>query len=232
MTASATPTPTRLVAYIRVSTADQAESGYSLDAQRHRLEAYAEAMDIQLVAIEVDAGVSAKSIRRPGLQGALARLQAGEADGLLVAKLDRLTRSVGDLSALLAPELFGERYSLLSVADSIDTRTAAGRLVLNVLTSVSQWEREAISERTREGLAEARRQGVEAGAAPYGYRHVGGRREPVAVQQTAVARMVELRSGGATLRTIAATLQTEGHRPARGDTWQASTVGKILKRAA
>ena len=87
----------RVVGYIRVSSEGQATEGVSLDAQRVKLAAYCTAMDLELVGIEADEGVSAKSLRRPGLQRALGLLDAGAADGLLITKLDRLTRSVRDL---------------------------------------------------------------------------------------------------------------------------------------
>ena len=118
---------TRVVGYVRVSTEHQADGGASLGAQRAKLAAYALAMDLELVAIEEDAGLSAKTLERPALQRALAMLDAGTAEGLLWAKLDRLTRSVRDLGELVE-RYFSSRWSLLSVADSIDTRSAAGRL--------------------------------------------------------------------------------------------------------
>jgi DNA invertase Pin-like site-specific DNA recombinase len=104
-------------------------------------------------AVQYAHGHSAKSFNRPGLQNALQALRSGKAKGLLIAKLDRLTRSVSDWQTLI-DDYFGEKAgkSLFSVADSIDTRSSAGRLVLNVLLSVAQWEREAIGERTRDAL--------------------------------------------------------------------------------
>ena len=145
-------TNTRVIGDIRVSTQAQADDGVSLDAQRTKLSAYAVALDLDLVEIIVDAGVSAKSRNRDGVQRALGMLDSGQADGLLITKLDRWTRSVKDLGELVE-SYFADRFALLSVNDSIDTRTAGGRLVLNVLASVSQWEREATAERTREALA-------------------------------------------------------------------------------
>ena len=128
----------RAVGYIRVSSDEQATEGVSLDAQRAKVQGYAALYDLDLVAIEVDAGASAKTLDRPALARALGMLDRGEADGLVIAKLDRLSRSVGDWDQLIA-RYFGERAGkkLWSVADSIDTRTAAGRLVLNVLMSVA-----------------------------------------------------------------------------------------------
>jgi len=138
--------PTKTIAYLRVSTDKQADRGVSLDAQRAKLKAYAELYELDLVEIIVDAGHSAKSVDRPGLQRALGMLKVGEAEALLVVKLDRLTRSVVDLGTLVERYFAPGKAALLSVGEQIDTRSAAGRLVLNVLASVSQWEREAIGD--------------------------------------------------------------------------------------
>jgi len=141
-----------VVGDIRVSTEQQADQGVSPDAQRAKLEAYAQLYELDLVAVIIDAGVSANTLDRPGLQQALGMLRKGQATALLVMKLDRLTRSIKDLSLLLE-RYFAKRYALMSVADQVDTSTAAGRLVVHVLMSVAQWEREAIGERTREAVA-------------------------------------------------------------------------------
>ncbi len=227
---------TRVVGYVRVSTEQQADGGISLEAQRAKLEAYAVAMDLELVAVHVDAGASAKTLARAGLQTALGALEAGEADGLLVAKLDRLTRSVRDLGDLVE-RYFASRFSLLSVADSIDTRSAAGRLVLNVLTSVAQWEREATGERTRDALAHLRREGVRLGAEGLGWRRlaatdVDGRRLVATddAELATLARIRELHTEGLTLRAICARLEAEGHETKRGGRWAAKTVRAVLRR--
>ena len=160
----------KVIGYVRVSTEDQARDGVSVDAQRAKIEGYAKLYDLELVRIVVDAGESAKSLDRPGLQKVLTSLRKGESEGLLIAKLDRLSRSVVDWNVLI-DRFFGERAGkqLFSVADSIDTRTAAGRLVLNVLMSVAQWERETIGERTKDALAHKRRNGERVGKVPFGY---------------------------------------------------------------
>jgi site-specific DNA recombinase len=230
---------TKVVGYIRVSSREQAEDGISLAAQRARIEAFAVAMDLELIGIQEDAGISAKTVAgRPGLLRALGLLEVGQADGILVAKLDRLTRSVRDLGDLV-DRYFANRWSLLSVSDSIDTRTAAGRLVLNVLTSVAQWEREATGERTRDALAHLKSEGVLVGGVPLGVRRTGeidadGRRVVVEdeAETAAVRRMVEMRGVGRSLRQIAEILRTENHRTKRGGRWEATTVRRALARAA
>ena len=100
-----TTTAMKALGYVRVSTEEQAELGVSLEAQQVKLTAYASLYDLELVEVIVDAGVSAKSFHRPGLQRALSLLRKGKAQGLLVAKLDRLTRSMRDLGALVENEL-------------------------------------------------------------------------------------------------------------------------------
>jgi DNA invertase Pin-like site-specific DNA recombinase len=229
---------TKVIGYVRVSTEGQADEGVSLAAQKAKLEAYAVAMDLELIGVETDAGRSARTVEgRPGLLRALALLDAGTATGLLVVKLDRLTRSVRDLGDLVE-RYFASKCSLMSVSDSIDTRTAAGRLVLNVLASVAQWEREATAERVREILSYLRSTGVLIGGVPLGRRRTAeidrdGRRVVVEdeAEMLAVRRAIELRATGSSLRQIAATLRAEGHPTKRGGRWEATTVGRVLARA-
>ena len=98
-------------------------------------------------------------------------IRSGKASGLVIAKLDRLSRSVVDWNTLI-DGYFGEKAGkqIFSVADSIDTRTAAGRLVLNVLMSVAQWERETIGERTKDALQHKIRNGERCGKVRFGFR--------------------------------------------------------------
>ena len=231
-------TATRVVGYIRVSTDAQADRGVSLDAQRAKLGAYCTAMDLDLVAVVADEGLSAKSLDRPGLASALAMLRDGRADAVLVVKLDRLTRSVRDLGALVENYFANGRWSLLSVADSIDTRTAAGRLVLNVLASVAQWEREATAERTVDALAHLRAEGVTLGGAALGWKRTDaqddhGRRVVVQVctEAETVTRILALRASGATFRAIVETMTTEGRTTKLGGRWHIRTVQRVCERA-
>lgn len=226
----------RVLLYCRVSTREQADSGISLEAQRAKLAAYADLYDLEVVATIEDAGVSAKSLNRPGLQRALAMLRSGEADGLAVVKLDRLTRSVADWQILI-DDHFCEKSGkqLFSVTDSIDTRTAAGRLVLNVLLSVAQWEREATGERTREALRHKIKIGERVGKVRFGYDLADDDRTlvPNHAEQGAIEWMKQLRTEGLTLRQIANALTDRGISTKEGlVSWKHSTVSYILKRAA
>jgi site-specific DNA recombinase len=142
----------RAIGYARVSTDKQADGGVSLEAQQEKIRAMAVVQGAELLDVIVDAGQSAKSLDRPGMERLRALVEARRVDAVIIAKLDRLTRSVKDL-ALLLERLQRRGVALVSVAESLDTNTAAGRLVLNIMMSVSQWEREAIGERTRDAMA-------------------------------------------------------------------------------
>lgn len=221
----------KVIGYIRVSTEDQAESGVSLEAQRAKLEGYAALYDLDLVAIVEDAGASAKTLKRDGLQAALSALDAGEVEGLLIAKLDRLTRDVRDMGDLLE-HYFASKFNLFCVAEQIDTTTAAGRLMLNLLTSVAQWERETIGERTSAALRHKQAQGEHIGAPGLGYKVCDGKLEKVEAEMVVVDRIRAMREQGLTLRAIAGALNDEGIPTKRGGKWYAKTVSNIINREA
>jgi site-specific DNA recombinase len=220
----------RAVGYIRVSTDKQEEHGLSVEAQQAKLTAYAQLYELAVVAVEVE-GASAKSLDRPGLQRALDHLTGGRADALLVVKLDRVTRSVRDLGTLIEG-YFSRRWSLLSVGEHIDTRTAAGRMVLHILASVSQWEREAIGERTAEVLHyKQRRHEYVGGEPPYGWQVAadGVHVEPHRAEQAIIQVAQSLHRAGGSLRQIGRQLQARGHAPRRGRRWHAETVKALVQ---
>lgn len=215
-----------VIGYIRVSTHEQAVGGVSLDAQETKVRLYCQLHELHLVDVIVDAGVSAKSVNRPGLQRALSMLRSGAADGVVIAKLDRLTRSVSDLSNLISTVF--NRYSLHSVADAIDTTSAAGRLVLHVLGSVAQWERETVGERTRDALACKRARGERVGQVPFGFTSVDGHLVPDENEQRAIQLIAELRAEGMTYRAIADALTARGIPNKSGRTsWAGPMVHRI-----
>jgi DNA invertase Pin-like site-specific DNA recombinase len=154
-------------------------------------------------------------------------------ESVIVAKLDRLTRSVKDLFGLL--ELLEKRkVALVSVAESLDTGSAAGRLVITIMGAVSQWEREAIGERTRDALRHKRNKGERVGNIAFGSRLAldGEHLEPNPAEQAALMEIKRLRNQGATLRGIAITLNEREIRTRRGTPWRLESVARILKPRA
>jgi DNA invertase Pin-like site-specific DNA recombinase len=196
------------------------------------VEAYAGLYGLELVAIVEDAGFSAKTLDRPGLQRVLAMLRQGEAEAVVVAKLDRLTRSVRDLGQLL-DDHFGAKgqAALLSVSEQIDGRSAGGRMVLNLLATVSQWEREVIGERTRAALQHLKRQHRRTGSIPYGWRLVdaaGKQLEPEPTEQVVVEQARELGRAGNTLQAICDLLHGQGHLSRTGKPFAPSQVARMV----
>ena len=127
----------RAVGYARVSTDKQSDQGISLEAQTEKIQAMTMVQGAELVHVIRDGGASAKTLHRPGLQQVLDMAQGRQVQAVIVAKLDRLTRSVKDLCELL--EVFERRgVALISVAESLDTSSASGRLVMNIMAAVSQ----------------------------------------------------------------------------------------------
>jgi site-specific DNA recombinase len=206
----------KTVGYIRVSTDKQAERGISLEAQAEKIRAMALVQG------------------RPGMAKLLAMVEGGTIKAVIVAKLDRLTRSVKDLCELL--ERFEKRgVALVSVAESLDTGSAAGRLVLNIMAAVSQWEREAIGERTRDAMRHKRNQGERVGNIAFGCRLAGDGQhlEQDPAEQAALSEIRRLRGEGTTLRGIAAALNHREFRTRRGTAWRLESVARrarILKQ--
>lgn len=208
--------PLRLVGYVRVSTEEQASSGLGLAAQDAKLRDAASRDGHQLVEVVTDAGEHGTSLQRPGLRAALERIAAGDADGLIASKLDRVSRSVIDFATLLA--WFGEAGASLVILDpAIDTTTPSGRLVANVFASVAEWEADTIAQRTRDALGAKRTAGERVG------------RASVAEHPELVERIQALRAEGLTLRAVGDRLNAEGVPTLRGaERWQVSAVQATL----
>lgn len=208
----------KMLAYLRVSTTEQADSGLGLDAQRDTIQRHADAHGWE-VEWYVDAGLSAKNMDRPQLQAALDRLsmpaKKRDVDGIVVSKLDRLSRSLADFAGVL--ELARARqWSLVAIDLGVDTSTPTGEMVANLMMTVSQWERRVIGERTSAAMQAAKRQG----------KHMGRRS---ALPAETGARLLELRRT-LTLAATADALNAEGYTTATGTPWDEHKVCKNQHR--
>jgi len=207
-----------MIGYVRVSTREQADEGWSVDAQTERLyeEAERRGYDIKVIA---DAGYSGRTDNRPGLQEALRMLKRHEADGLMVARLDRLARSVQHFTSFIATAQ-RQGWSVVVLDFDLDTSTPNGRLVAHILAAVAQWESEMIGQRTREGMAEAKAQGARFGAERK-------------VDADTVAHILAECGKGNSFRLVAQDLDAAGvPTPGGGKRWYASTVRGIWRAAA
>ena len=202
-----------VIGYCRVSTEEQAVSGLGLEAQRTALLAECARRGLPLVAVHTDAGISAKTLDRPALREAL---EAGKASVLMVAKLDRLTRSVHDATGLL---LTAERggWGLVALDAPVDTTTPQGAAMAQVLAVFAELERRLIGERTKAALAVRKAQGMRLG------------RRPAQGSDEARGRILAAREAGATFAAIAAELNADGVPTAQGGSkWYPGTVRYVV----
>ena len=206
-----------VVGYVRVSTDEQALSGLGLAAQRAAIEAECARRGWTLVAIHEDA-LSGKNMVRPGLAAALAEVESGGASAIVVAKLDRLSRSLSDFASLMA-RAQARHWNLVALDLGIDLATAAGEFMANVMASAAQWERRIIGQRTRDALAVKRAQGVRL-----------GRPQMMAVEL--VARIRAAHEAGEGWSAIARQLNADGAPTAHGGSkWYPSTVRAVVQSA-
>lgn len=202
------------VGYIRVSTDEQADSGAGLAAQRTTIEAECARRGWTLVAVFEDAGVSGKSLDgRPELAEALAAVETGQAASLVVAKLDRLSRSVQDAAGLL-DRAQRAGWSLVAADLGVDTSTPAGEAMANVMATFGQLERRLIGQRTREALAAKRAAGVRLG-------------RPSILPAAVVERIVTEKAAGSSWSAIARGLDSDQVATAQGGRWYPATVSKV-----
>jgi site-specific DNA recombinase len=191
-----------VVGYTRMSTEEQARDGVNLGAQEDKIHAYAVMKDWTLTELIRDTGRSAKTLKRPGMVRLLALVETEQVDVVMVYKLDRLTRSVVDRGKLM--DLFKrKRVDLMSLQESLDATRATGELMMNLLASVSQWERKVIGECTRDALQHLKAQGKR-----YCYR--------VYHDAEGIALMHQLRAAGYSYERIAQHLNEAGFPTAMG----------------
>lgn len=218
----------KIIGYIRVSTADQDNS---LEVQTEQIMQYAKLFKLDIAGIEVDDGISAKNMDRPGLQRCMDRMRSGDVNGILVVKLDRLSRSIRDMGDMVN-EFFDDRSKfnceLHCIAEHIDTRSAMGRVVMNILMAFAQGERELTSERTSAVLQHKKRNNVVYGRTPYEFDRVGHSLVPNAERLAVKERMRCMREEGLAFGAIARRLNADGVLTPMGKTWSDMSVYRIL----
>ena len=205
------------IGYVRVSTDEQGDSGLGLAAQKSTIQLEVERRGWEFVTMYGDVA-SGKSLKgRADFGRALQVLADGEAEVLVVAKLDRLSRSVGDFAAILAQSQ-REGWALNICDLGVDTTTPSGKMVAQVMMVLAEWEREMIGDRTKRALEAAKARGTKL-----------GRRSNVDAETLRLIRV--LRDAGKSYAGIAAALEAEGIATAQNGTWHAATVRKLYQSA-
>lgn len=205
----------KAIGYCRVSTAEQGDSGAGLEAQEAAIRAEVKHRGWELLDIRTDVA-SGKSLRRRDELGRTLRdLEHGKADVLVVAKLDRLSRSVLDFATLMETAR-EESWSIIVLDLDVDTTSSMGELIANIMISLAQWERRVIGERTRAALTAVKARGTALGRKPN-------------VDDETLRLIRVLRDGGKSYAQIAATLTAEQIPTSQGGKWHAATIRKLYQ---
>lgn len=219
---------TRVALYTRVSTEDQAKEGFSLDAQLERLRYYAKAQGWIVAGEYIDEGHSGRTTKRPRYQAMMESM--GSWDTLLVLKMDRIHRNSRNFMAMM-DDLRRHGKEFASVTESLDTSTAMGRFVMDIIQRIAQLESDQIGERTFVGMEQKAKQGggTLGKPAPYGYRYgADGRLEPVPEQAQVVAEVFQAFAAGDGKQQIADRLNRRRIPSPKGRSWGRQQVDHML----
>lgn len=224
------------VIYVRVSTADQAEHGVSLDAQQGRLSAYAVACGLDVVAVVREEGISGTIplSDRPEGSRVAEMVSSGKVRHVIALKLDRLFRSAVDALATTAEwDKSGIALHLVDMGGaSLNTGSAMGRMMLTMMAGFAQFERDLTAERTTAALAHKKANGAAYSPTPFGKTREGDTLLDNEEERGTIDRIRAWREEGFSLRWIASRLNEEGVSTKQGRIWHASTIRYILKNAA
>jgi len=204
----------KAIGYARTSTQRQ---DLSLEVQENRLLAEAGFRNLDMEIVKEKVSGSIAPLSRPGLSQVLEKLATGQADTLVVAKLDRVARSMGDIANLL--ELAKEQnWNFIALDLGVDTSTPEGTLVVGIMASIAQWERSRIQERTREALAQAKENGKILG-------------RPSKIRPVDAKKAATLRRQGSTLSSISKDFFERGLTTSAGARLSSSSVQRLLDYA-
>lgn len=228
--------PIAVYGYARVSTGKQE---HSIPAQITKITAQAVVKGLDVIEIIPDSDASAKSLNRPGMNRLMELIERGQVSTIIIAKLDRLTRSIIDFAVLLKL-LEKKNVELISVAESFDTSTATGRMTVKLIVLISEWEREIIGERTRDAMAGMKSRGLRTGNIPYGFQcgaQVGTTKDgkpvhsvvPNANEQSTLDLIARARTKNYSYALIAGRLNELKIKTRRGGAWRAEYVWSIHK---
>jgi DNA invertase Pin-like site-specific DNA recombinase len=218
----------RVAVYLRVSTTEQAKEGYSLSAQLERLRNYCRARDWKVEKEYIDDGYSGRSIKRPAYHMMMA--EKDDWDMILVMKMDRIHRNSKNFMEMMDNlRKWGKEFS--SMQESLDTSTAMGRFVVDIIQRIAQLESEQIGERVYVGMRQkaSTEGGILGFAHPYGYDFADGELRVNEEEAKGVRLIFELYLLGKGTTAIAEELEEREFKTKRKGCWSARTVGKILR---
>ncbi|WP_338040045.1 recombinase family protein [Liquorilactobacillus ghanensis] len=220
----------KVACYVRVSTIDQAEEGYSIGQQIDRLKKFCEAKDYSIYKVYKDPGFSGSNLERPAMQQLINDCQNNKFEAVLVYKLDRLSRSQKDTLHLIEDVFNANEIAFVSLNENFDTSTAFGKASIGILSVFAQLEREQIKERMQMGKIGRAKNGLPMSwrNAPFGYRYKNRKFEIDEFQANVVKRIYNDYLSGISITKLRNTLNQEGHL-GKSVPWSYRTVRQILE---
>ncbi len=221
----------RAVIYVRVSTFEQARDGHSIDEQIRRLKLFCEAMGWTVVMIYNDAGYSGATTERPALQKMIKDIKKGNADVVVVYKLDRLSRSQKDTLELIDGTFLKNNTEFVSMTENFDTSSPYGRAMIGILAVFAQLEREQIKERMAMGKESRAQKGKFHGSSkiPIGYDYIDGELVTNEFEKMQVKKIFEMYASGSSPYKIAHDLNKSGLKHKYGK-WQDIRIREIITK--
>lgn len=218
----------RAAIYTRVSTEDQAKEGFSLDAQLDKLRSYCKARDWEIGGEYIDDGYSGRYIKRPAYKQMMEALDKW--DILLVIKMDRIHRNSKNFM-LMMEELKKQKKEFVSMTESLDTSTAMGRFVMDIIQRIAQLESEQIGERVYVGMEQKAKtnSGMLGFNIPYGYNYIDGKLIVNPDESENVKNIFEMYQKGLSMKKISEDLNLRNIQTKLNKTWGAQTISLILK---
>jgi site-specific DNA recombinase len=222
----------KAIGYARVSTEEQAREGISLDNQIAKIKAYAILNDLDLTEIILDAGKSAKNLKREGIQKIFSMIQSNQVEAVIIYKLDRMFRNT--IEALETANMLDKKsVSLHSITEKLDTKSAMGRFFFTLTASLAEMERNIIAERTKDALSNKKANHERVGEIPYGYDLTPeGKLVENTLEQKVIEKVIMLRNEGLSYIKIAAHLNKQGYFSKKGGKWHQESIKRICVKAA
>ena len=215
--------------YTRVSTAEQANEGYSIEEQERRCRSAIESKGWRYVGTYSDPGVSGRTMDREGLTAMHLAIERGEVEAVVIYKLDRLSRKQRDTMTIIEDWFLSHEIALVSLNETLDTSTPWGRAMIGILSSFNQMESENIQARTAMGReAKAEKGGYAGGKPPIGYKSIDGELVIVKSEAEIVQLVFALREEGYTMANIAKELARRGMTSKKGNPFSTSSIQQIL----
>ncbi len=220
----------KIYGYIRLNTRRKQPKNFSLQRQEAIIRKYANEHELHLDEILSDLGSTSVSLNLPNLQKLMQMAEDKEIDALIIARLDRLTRSIRPMHQFIQKVCLKHKVRLISVEEGLDSASDSGQMTLNIIDIIAKWDSKMISDRTKELVERKRDMGERVGHAPFGFVYKNKKLVPFPKELKTVYLIREKRDSESLSYHKIAKLLNESRIPSkRGGRWYAETIKTIYE---